>query len=106
MNKFKTLALGILLSLASLPVTISAKTTTKVLPPATSKAEDRAEAKVLLGRLYDINAMDKSSLNSAEKAQLGKEVKDINKRLHDIGGGIYISVGAIIIILLLILILF
>jgi hypothetical protein len=49
--------------------------------------------------------MDKSELNSSEKKELRKEVRKINAELRSTGNGIYISVGAIIIILLLIIIL-
>ncbi|OIP01617.1 MAG: hypothetical protein AUJ98_03755 [Bacteroidetes bacterium CG2_30_33_31] len=70
------------------------------------KATESAEAKTLLVRLYQINELDKSSLNFKEKRQLRKEVKTIKSRLNELGGGIYFSAGAIIIILLLLLILF
>jgi hypothetical protein len=57
-------------------------------------------------RILVIQNMDKSSLSRAEKKQLRSEVKTIQKELKTQGGGVYISVGAIIIILLIILIIF
>jgi hypothetical protein len=105
LKKIKYLVLGLLILFASIPMTVSANSNTKDLPPSNTKTEERAEANALLGRLYEIKDMDKHGMNISEKAKLGNEVKDINNRLRDIGGGIYISVGAIIIILLLILIL-
>ncbi len=57
-------------------------------------------------RIKEIEEMDISSMSRTEKKTLRKEVKAINKELKENNGGIYISVGAgIIIILLLILIL-
>jgi hypothetical protein len=58
----------------------------------------------LITRLGEINAMDRSSLNHNEKKALNKEVRAIDKNLHDNYGGVYISVGALLIIILLIII--
>jgi hypothetical protein len=64
------------------------------------------EAVILLARLDEIKAMDFSDLSSKERKELRKEVRAIKSELRELGSGIYISVGAaIIIILLLILIL-
>lgn len=64
-----------------------------------------AEAQALLSRLDEIKAMDMSSLGKTEKRQLRKEVRAIKSDLRDIGGGVYLSVGAIIIIILLLILL-
>jgi hypothetical protein len=64
-----------------------------------------AEAKALTLRLDEINAMDKSELKASEKKNLRKEVRSINHNLKTIGGGVYLSVGAVIIIVLLLIIL-
>jgi len=56
-------------------------------------------------RLHEIKDMDKSKLSSSEKRELRKEVKEIKDAVKSRGGGIYLSVGAVIIILLLIIIL-
>ncbi len=92
-----------------LSTTIQAQTQTKSEPVATSlvanKADESAKAGVLLARLDKINTMDKSTLSSGEKKQLRKEVRTIKSTLNEMGGGVYVSVGAIIIILLLLIIL-
>ncbi|NNL40596.1 MAG: hypothetical protein HKO75_12105 [Flavobacteriaceae bacterium] len=49
--------------------------------------------------------MDKSDLKRAEKKALRKEVRAIKTQLRTTGNGIYISAGALIIILLLIILL-
>ena len=64
-----------------------------------------AEVKVMLNRLDEIKAMDKSELNSAEKKELRMEVRTIKKELKSTGNGVYLSVGAIIIIVLLLILL-
>ncbi|MEO6819244.1 MAG: hypothetical protein ABI204_05915 [Ginsengibacter sp.] len=50
-------------------------------------------------RLLEINKMDKSDLTTAEKKDLRKEVKDLKKQARS--QGVYLSVGAILLIILL-----
>lgn len=93
------------LSLTFIPLQANATsnvpaTTTTVPSPAAA-----AEAKTLETRLYEINAMDKTNLKSSEKKSMRKEVRSINHKLREIGGGVYISAGALIIILILIIVL-
>ncbi len=71
---------------------------------ASTDAPVPAEVQVLLDRLEEINAMDKANLSREEKRALRKEVKSTEKQLRDIGGGVYISAGAIILILILLII--
>ncbi len=61
----------------------------------------------LLDRLAEIESLDKSTLTRREKRALRKEVREIKKGLaaDGIGGTIYISAGALILILILILLL-
>ena len=79
----------------------SAASSSLVIP----KPTESTEAKTLLVRLDEINAMDKSNLKSSDKKKLRMEVRSIKHQLKVIGGGVYISAGAIIIILLLLIIL-
>jgi hypothetical protein len=67
--------------------------------------KESVEAKTLTLRLNEIKAMDKSKLNSAEKKNLHKEARSIRRRLKDISGGVYISAGTLIVVLVLLLIL-
>jgi hypothetical protein len=64
-----------------------------------------AEALALLSRLDEIKAMDMSALGKTEKKQLRKEVRAIKSELKAVGGGVYLSAGAIIIIILLLILL-
>ncbi|NNT71409.1 hypothetical protein HKT18_04180 [Flavobacterium sp. IMCC34852] len=68
-------------------------------------AEAKAKAELLIRRLEEIKAMDKSNLTRVEKRALRKEVKEIKSTLKASGQGVYLSVGAIIIIILLLILL-
>lgn len=93
-----------LLSLSLFPNTTSAAEK-KMTTTANNTKEIPAEVKTMLTRLDEIKAMDKSSLNFAEKKALRKEVRAINSSLKSSGNGVYLSVGAIIIIILLLILL-
>lgn len=65
---------------------------------------DAAQAAKLENRLHEIKAMDLSSMTRKEKRTLRKEVKSIERQMS--GGGVYVSVGALIIIILLLILIF
>ena len=69
------------------------------------KLESTDEGKVILARLEEIKTMDKSEMTAKEKKQLRKEVRALKTQAAELGGGVYISAGALIVILLLILLL-
>lgn len=72
----------------------------------TSSNETAARVEVLTNRLEEIKAMDIKSMSRKEKRVLRREVKSIEKEMKQINeGGVYISVGGIIIILLLLILL-
>ncbi|MFI0491193.1 hypothetical protein [Flavobacterium sp.] len=104
MKKLPLYLMMMVLSLSIIPSTISAAEKNPTAIAADTK-EVPAEVKIMLNRLDEIKAMDKSSMNFSEKKALRKEVRAINANLRASHNGIYISVGAVIIILLLILIL-
>lgn len=56
-------------------------------------------------RVDEIKAMDFSTMEKAEKKAVRSELKEIKKEAKDLGGGVYLSVGAIIIILLILILL-
>lgn len=95
---FKTISLLLMLALASPAMSAT--------PAATTPSEaDAARATVLQNRLEEIKAMDMDDLSRTEKKALRKEVRAIKKEMADISGGVYLSVGAIILIVLLIILL-
>ncbi len=63
------------------------------------------EAQKLTNRLDEINAMDKSELSASEKKALRKEVRSTKKELRQVGGGVYVSAGAIVLIIILLIVL-
>ena len=66
---------------------------------------DSSNSKELVARLEEIKAMDMSAMSRVEKKELRKEVRDTKKQLRENDGGIYLSVGAIILIVVLLIIL-
>ncbi len=72
------------------------------LPENEPKTETAYAAK-LVQRLEEIKAMDRSNMSRTEKRALRQEVKGIKKELATAGGGVYLSVGAIIIVILLLI---
>ena len=87
--------------LAALPV---AKVTTAII----TEEEPSEHAKSLLIRLFEIKNMDKTTLTNSDKKALRKELKGMKKEMKSADGldkRVYLSVGAIIIIILLILLL-
>ncbi len=94
-----------LLLLTFVPVNAFAAEPVTTAITADPKAEVPAEVKVMLDRLNEIKAMDKSDLSRTEKRALRKEVRTIKADLKKAGGGVYLSVGAIIIIILLLILL-
>ncbi len=97
--------MALCLSLTFQPVQSNAKNIAASTVVAVSKSAESAQAQALVLRLNEINAMDKSNMTISEKKNLRKEVKAIRQELKDIGGGVYVSVGALIIIVILLIIL-
>jgi hypothetical protein len=108
MKKITLCLMATCLSLTLLPLQLNAASNVVTNPKEVTKplsSAESAEAKVLTLRLDEINAMDKSELKAAEKKSLRKEVRTINHSLKTIGGGVYISAGAAILIIVLLIIL-
>ena len=64
-----------------------------------------AHATALQNRLEEIRGIDKTKLAAKEKRALRREVRAIKKELAAISGGVYLSVGAILLIALLLILL-
>lgn len=98
----------VMLSLVSFssPVLASEKEPNRNTIATANKVDEiPADVQILLDRLEALKAMDKSDLKSSERKELRSEVREIKSTLRAKGNGLYISTGAIIIILLLIIIL-
>lgn len=72
--------------------------------PSVPKVEN-PEVKILMYRLEEIKAIDKSNLKKEDKKALRAEVREIKKKMAETSGGIYLSAGALIIIIILLIIL-
>ena len=79
--------------------TIEAEKTINTL----EREKEKNQANILLARLHAINNMDNSNLNTTEKKARRNEVRSIKKQLSALSGGVYLSVGALIIIILLLI---
>ena len=71
----------------------------------TPNGDAKPTAAQLMVRLHEIKDLAKTDLSPLEKNDLRNEVKTIRKQLKDSHKGIYLSVGAIIIILLILILL-
>jgi hypothetical protein len=87
---------------------------TKTVSTSATTTAKSAEYNALVVRSNEIKAMDKSVLSSSEKKELRKETRSIKSELKVKGestwvegsnGGIYISVGGVLIIILLLVLL-
>jgi Skp family chaperone for outer membrane proteins len=107
MKKIAIIFIKLSLLLAFIPSQLNAQiasANTEIIVPI-AESKEAIEANVMLARLNEIKAMDKSNLTSSDKKELRKEVKTLKTNLKASGNGLYLSVGAIIIILLLLIIL-
>jgi hypothetical protein len=101
----KTLFIAFFISMAILPFQMSANNLPVAGSTPLENPIEAARAQVLLSRLEQIKVMDKSAISTNEKKALKQETKSIKKELKQISGGVYLSVGTIIVILLILLIL-
>jgi hypothetical protein len=83
---------------------MAATESTPTSTPAPSAA-NVAKVTVMVNRLNEIKAMDKSSMSSSEKKALRKEVRVIKREIQRSGGGVYLSVGALLLIIILLIVL-
>jgi hypothetical protein len=94
---FRALLLMTILATATPSVSFAAPAN-----PKTEMTEERARQ--LTNRLEEIKAMDTKKMTRSERKALRVEVKQIKKEMAA-SGGVYISIGAIIIIALLLILL-
>lgn len=99
-NIFRVAAIVLLIAMA-LPASSSNIVAGSFPANSAPKPED-AKDRQLLQRLEDIRSMDKSDMSRLEKKSLRKEVKGIKKEMKS-RGGVYLSIGAVIIIILLLI---
>lgn len=81
--------------------TVSAAENNKVKTEMTT--EQKAQFERIVNRVEEIRKMDKSDLTRAEKKELRKELRELKSQANAMKGGVYLSVGAIIIIILVLI---
>lgn len=93
--------LSFMLLLTSISPAAMAKAEKKEKPKLTAEQELRLEE--IQTRLAEIKAMDFGELSTNELKEVKVELKELKKEAKQNGGGIYLSVGAIIVILLVLI---
>jgi len=81
---------------ASFSISIKEASSTK------TKTTKLSKQSAILARVYEIKKMDKSNFTVLERNVLRTELKSLKKSYRD-SGGVYISVGGLIIIILLLI---
>ncbi len=106
-KKINIVVLAVFLSFAFYPAQSNAAISAKPGPITVvfTHTADQVKVKKLESRLNAINKMDKSDLKFAEKRELRREVRSIKEQLNELGGGLLLSVGAIVVIVFLLIIL-
>ena len=94
---FNKVVVLVLMMIMASPVMASGSAT------ITESTESRAQQ--LQNRLEEIKNIDTRELSRGEKKTLRREVREIKKELAALSGGVYLSVGAIILIALLLILL-
>lgn len=88
--------------LLGLSVNTSVAASKKEKQPLTE--QQSAQMRVIQQRVEEIRAMDKSNLTKEQRKELKKELRTMNGQARAItGGGIYLSAGAIIVIILVLI---
>ena len=103
-----------LMILTFYPVRLNADA--KPAPVVATKTVESTDISVLIARVETISAMDRSALSSSEKKELRKELRSIKSDLKErsksdsnnrvaTSGGVFVSVGALIVVILLLVLL-
>lgn len=104
--KFRNKATAILLTVAMImSVGSYAAPKSNEVPASTPSGSAGAEMQRLQNRLEEIKAMDLENMPRSEKRKYAKEVKQIQKKMNAVGGGVYISAGALLVIVVLLILL-
>ena len=75
------------------------------VPGSKSAPVESAEMQALTNRINEIKAMDKSTLSRGEKKELRNELLEAKKELKQNNKGLFLALGAILIIVLMLILL-
>jgi hypothetical protein len=105
-RKIYLIAVTMLLTLAAFSsraaTTIDNKLTKEAIAGMTPE-QKQVRIEEIKQRVNEIRSMDKSHLSRQERKELRVELRGLKHQANELGGGIYLSVGAIIIIILLLI---
>jgi len=104
MKKFSLLLIFALSVFATLPSSAKEKPKESAYVSSEVNPSEAAEALVLTARLDEINMMNKEGMTRKEKRELRKEVNTIKAKLAA-SGGVYLSIGALLLVVILLIIL-
>ncbi len=93
--------LSILFLMAAFVPASTAKTPNKEKPELTEEQQTRLAE--IENRVEEIKSSDFSEMSKEERKEMRDELREMKKEAKEIGGGVYLSVGAIIIILLILI---
>lgn len=104
MKKLVISVFAVFMMFAVIPTQLHAiaKTAATTTMAATEPVESEV-ANTLKSRLNEISQIDRSNMTRLEKKELRKEVRAIKSELKNLNGGVYLSVGAIILIVLVLI---
>ena len=77
----------------------------KLLSDSSTSTAGKPTTEQLTKRLHELHSIDRSELSRKERRNLRKERKEINKELKAASGGVYISVGVLLLVIILLIIL-
>jgi len=108
MRKIVFCLMATILTFTIIPLQVNAseRDPVKTVPaPVPATPAEAARVLTLESRLKEIDAMTKSEVAELNKKELRKEVKEIKHELRTTSGGVYLSAGALILIVLLLILL-
>jgi predicted PurR-regulated permease PerM len=105
MKKMNVFFMAILFMIALYPLQIMAEGKTETAAVNTVESLEMAEAELIMNRLNEIEDMDKSEMSASEKKDMRKEVRDLKSDLKNLADGVYLSVGALILVVVLLILL-
>ncbi len=104
--KTKKLLLSAAVAFSMAMPAFATETGSDVSKSITTESSASPRALEIMTRLEEIKAMDVSSMSRTEKKALRKETKAMEKEVRQTnGGGVYLSVGALLLIIILLVVL-
>lgn len=104
MKKITIYLVALILVLGAFPTKTDAKLFKKDAVKNESTIES-AKLNAMFARLNAIKEMDKSAMSSSERKALRMEVRGMRSEIRANNNGVYLSIGAILIVVLLLIIL-